>query len=249
MTNEQLAKQIQDGGEDLALQLWEQIKRYVAKTAIRWYLHFEGGRGVEVCDLIQSGYLAMVDAVQTFEDGNGSFISWLTYYLQNEFSALYGVRTERTKRDPLNGAASLDAPIGDEDGMTIAETVVDPDGENGYQQIEDNDYIRALREALEKALADIPPKSAETIHRKWLDNQTRLEIAEDLGVSYNEIVRREKKGFSLLRRPQTIEKLREFNPYSCTGYQAWYRSGMSVQERFVIMNDNTKQIRRLQTNE
>ena len=249
MTNEELARRIQNGDDALMLQLWEQVKRWVSRVAMRWYLHFEGGRGVEVCDLVQAGYLAMLDAVRTFEDGNGSFLSWLTYYLQNEFGALYGIRTERTKRDPLNIAISLDAPIGDEDGMTIAETVVDPDGENGYQQIENNDFIRSLRDALEKALADIPPKSAETIRRKWLDNQTRLEIAEDLGVSYNEIVRREKRGFSYLRRPQTIEKLREFNPYSCTGYQAWYRSGMSVQERYVIMNDNTKQIRRLQTNE
>lgn len=228
---------MQDGGEDLALQLWEQTKRYVAKMAIRWYLHFEGGRGVEVADLIQSGYLAMLDAVRTFEDGNGSFLSWLTYYLQKEFGALYGIRTEHTKRDPLNTAISLDAPIGGEDGMTVAETVVDPDGENGYQQVEDSDYIRALREALESALNDIPPKNAEVIRKRYLEGQAQGAIATAAGVSPQEIHNRERKGFSLLRRPQTIEKLREFNPYSYTGYQAWYRSGMSVQERFVIMND------------
>ena len=238
MTNEQLAKQIQDGGEDLALQLWEQTKRYVAKMAIRWYLHFEGGRGVEVADLIQSGYLAMLDAVRTFEDGNGSFLSWLTYRLQKEFGALYGIRTERTKRDPLNAAISLDAPIGDEDGMTIAETVVDPDGENGYRDIEEDSYITALREALESALNDIPPKNADVIRKRWLHGEAQKDIAASAGVTAQEIHQRERKGFSLLRRPQTIEKLREFNPYSCTGYQAWYRSGMSVQERFVVMNDS-----------
>lgn len=249
MTNEQLAKQIQDGGEDLALQLWEQTKRYVAKMAIRWYLHFEGGRGVEVADLIQSGYLAMLDAVRTFEDGNGSFLSWLTYRLQNEFGALYGIRTERTKRDPLNIAISLDAPIGDEDGMTIAETVVDPDGENGYRDIEEDSYITALREALEKALNDIPPKNADVIRKRWLHGEAQKDIATAAGVSPQEIHNRERKGFSLLRRPQTIKKLREFNPYAFTSYGAWYQSGMSVQERYVIYSDRTNKKRRLQTNE
>lgn len=238
MTNEKLVTMMQNGADDLALELWHRVERYVAKTAIRWYLHFDGGRGVEVCDLVQTGYLAMLDAVRTFEDGNGSFLSWLTYRLQNEFGALYGIRTERTKRDPLNIAISLDAPIGDEDGMTIAETVVDPDGENGYQQIEDSDYIRALREALESALNDIPPKNADVIRKRWLHGEAQKDIATDARVSPQEVYNRERKGFSLLRRPQTIEKLREFNPYSCTGYQAWYRSGMSVQERFVVMNDS-----------
>lgn len=246
MTNEALAKAIQeDGNEALMLQLWAQVKRWVAKYAMKWFLFYNGGRtttsrrGVTINDLIQSGYLAMVDAVQTFEAGNGSFIGWLTFYLQNEFAALYGVRAERTKHDPINYALPFSAPIAPNkpDRGSIEDFYCDRTAKDGIQQIEDNDYIRSMRVALEKALDDIPPKDADTIRRKWLNNQTRSEIAADLGVSYNEIVRREKKGFSYLRRLQTIDKLREFNPYSCTSYKSWYRSGMSVEERYVIMND------------
>lgn len=230
------------------LQLWDQVKRWVSRVAMRWYLSFEGGRGVEVCDLIQSGYIAMVDATLTFEDGNGSFISWLTYYLQTQYAIVYGIKTEHTKRDPLNAAISLDAPIGDEDGMTVAETVVDPDGENGYQQIEDSDYIRALREALESALNDIPPKNADVIRKRYFEGQAQKDIATAAGVSPQEIHNRERKGFAYLRKSNTIDKLREFDVYACTGFKAWSRSGMSVQERYVIMNDRTNRKRRSYAN-
>lgn len=237
MTNEELVRKIQDGNEALLLTLWKQVERYVAKTAIRWYLHFDGGRGVEVADLIQSGYLAMIDAVQTFEDGNGSFVGWLTYYLQTQYAIVYGIRTERTKRDPLNAAISLDAPIGDEDGMTVADTVVDPAGENGYQALEDMDYNQALREALEKALADIPPKNADVIRKRYLEGQAQGAIATAAGVSPAVIHQRERKGFSLLRKSKTIDYLREFSPYGATGFQSWKNSGLSVEEKYVIWRD------------
>ena len=240
MTNEELARQIQDGNEALLLTLWKQVERWVAHEALRWYHEFDGKHGVEVRDLIQSGYIAMINALQTYDADEGSFIGWLTYKLKSEFSVLYGVRTERDRRDPLNKALSLDAPMSadDPDGDTLIDAVLDPCGEDGYQQLENRDYIRALREALESALNDIPPKNADVIRKRWLHGEAQKDIATDARVSPQEVYNRERKGFSLLRRPQTIEKLREFNPYSCTGYQAWYRSGMSVQERYVIMNDS-----------
>ena len=75
-TNEELAVMIQGGRADLVPTLWEQVERFVAKQAHRWFLN--NRRRVEFDDLYQSGFLAMMEAVRTFDpDGGSSFLSWM----------------------------------------------------------------------------------------------------------------------------------------------------------------------------
>ena len=246
MTNEELAVLIKAGHDDLTLQLWEGVKKWVSRVAVHWYTAFQGGRGVELADLIQSGYIAMLAAVSTFDGTEGAFTTWLTEYLRKEFSVTYGVRTERGRKDPINSAVPFDAPIGDDDDLTIADIVVDPDGENGYRAVEDADYIRALRAALEKALDDIPPKNADVLRRKYFGGQAQNDIADELGVTAPEVARRERKAFSDLRKPQTMKELSDFfDPYRCTGYHAWKNNGWtSVEEAFLLHSERLDRIRR-----
>ena len=76
MTNEELAVMIQGGQADLVPTLWEQVERFVAKQAHRWFLN--NRRRVEFDDLYQSGFLAMMEAVRTFDpEGGSSFLSWM----------------------------------------------------------------------------------------------------------------------------------------------------------------------------
>lgn len=241
-TSEEIIEKIKAGESGMLIVLWDHVRNWVAKTALRWHRAFNGGRGVEVSDLIQSGYIAMVDAVQTYTEGNGSFLTWLTFYLQREFAVLYGVRTERARHDPLNAAVSLDAPLSDDDpeGAALIDTIVDPCGEDEFQDIEQRDYIRSMREALEAALNDIPPKNADTIRRRYFDGQTQTEIARDCGVSTQLIQQREKDGLRQLRNPKTLLKLREFNYYSGTGFTAWKQSGMSIEEKWLIMKEHKR---------
>ncbi|MEI3111115.1 MAG: sigma factor [Oscillospiraceae bacterium] len=70
MTNEELAVMIQGGRADLAPTLWKQVERFVAKQAHRWFLN--NRRRVEFDDLDQSGFLAMMEAVRTFDPEGGS---------------------------------------------------------------------------------------------------------------------------------------------------------------------------------
>ena len=63
MTNEELATAIQEGREDLYPALWDQVKAFVAQQAWNRYCATGGYGGVEVEDLIQSGFLALVESV------------------------------------------------------------------------------------------------------------------------------------------------------------------------------------------
>lgn len=69
-TNEQLALACQAGDKQAIAQLWEQTKALIRSWC---YHYYERGRdrcdacGVELADLQQEGFLALLDAVQAFE--------------------------------------------------------------------------------------------------------------------------------------------------------------------------------------
>ena len=66
-TNEELAAEIQRGRSDLYGQLWEQVKRFVAYKALRRYEFVQDRSGVDLEDLLQSAFLGLVAAVESFD--------------------------------------------------------------------------------------------------------------------------------------------------------------------------------------
>lgn len=118
MSNEELVAQIQAGAvEDMAT-LWEQVVQLVKWKAkrIMTALELRGSPcGVDFEDLVQSGYPALVAAVEHYSPDKGAFSTWFMYHLQKEFAEITGFRTNRSRNDPLNTAYSLDTPLDAED--------------------------------------------------------------------------------------------------------------------------------------
>ena len=110
MTNEKLVMLIQDGHTEAVFPLWQQVEQFVRKSANRWSYAWRG-RGISSDDLYQSGFIAMMEAVETFNQDKAKFLTWLGYYLKTAFSDALGIRTKRDNLDPINYAASLDAPL------------------------------------------------------------------------------------------------------------------------------------------
>lgn len=71
MSNEEIALAIQSGDNFLLQQLWEQCKGFIRKEACRWARAFENCPDIDADDLTQSGYFALLDAVQRFDPGKG----------------------------------------------------------------------------------------------------------------------------------------------------------------------------------
>lgn len=140
MTNEELAAKIQDGGgdeEDLLL-LWAQVRRFAASHARRW----AGiSPGVEVEDLLQAGFLALLDALGTWNRDAGMFITWYSLRLKGAFTEAVGLRTARQRNDPLRGAVSLDAPVGHDeaDPLTLLDVLEDPTAERAMDGLAERD--------------------------------------------------------------------------------------------------------------
>ena len=112
MTNEELARRIQQGERNLLFQLWEQVRRYAHDRAYKWH-RATGGRGGQT---VQEAFLALLEALEGWEETAGPFLPWYSLRLRAAFTAATGQRTKRDQLDPLQNCISLDAPLTDREG-------------------------------------------------------------------------------------------------------------------------------------
>lgn len=142
-------------------------------------LAYRNTRGCEADDLIQSGYLALVEAVKTFRPGGAGFLRWYSYYLRRAFNNAMGLR----KRSDLLDRCfiSLDAERYDDDDETWLDTI--PDDADHFEDAEDRLYQSQLREAIDKALTEIPARQALVVRRTDLQGRTLAEAGAEIGVS------------------------------------------------------------------
>lgn len=178
-----IAVSVQSGDGEV-LTLWGMRRRYAMQQATRWFRAFEGSGGVELDDLEQSAFIGLLKAVQTWKPENGAFSTWYTIQLRAVFVEAYGMRTKRTREDPLNKShLSLDTPLDEnEDGsFTIADVLPDEAAEEAFEDIEQRDF----QQAVQAALAQLPDAQREAIISEfWLgqkpDAKTRREAIRAL---------------------------------------------------------------------
>ena len=145
-----IAVSVQSGDGDV-LALWGMCRRYAMQQATRWLRAFESSGGVELDDLEQSAFIGLLRAVQTWKPESGAFSTWYTIQLKAIFVETYGMRTKRTREDPLNKFhLSLDTPLDeDEDGsFTIADIIPDERAESEFEDVEQRDFQQAVQAAL-----------------------------------------------------------------------------------------------------
>lgn len=162
-----IAVSVQSGDCDV-LALWGMCRRYAMQQATRWHRAFESSGGVELDDLEQSAFIGLLKAVQTWKPESGAFSTWYTIQLRAVFVEAYGMRTKRTREDPLNKFhLSLDTPLDEnEDGsFTIADVLPDEAAEEAFEDIEQRDF----RQAVQAALAQLTDAQRDAIISEfWL---------------------------------------------------------------------------------
>lgn len=197
MTNEELALSVRDGSADVIL-LWERVEKFICMKAGQYERSLDGCRGVTEEDLRQVGFFALLDAIELYDPNRGaSFLHYLSFHLQHHFNEAAGLRTARTTGDPVNSSISLDEPIGEDQDSVLSDLLAD--GRDDMEGAEQRLYVRQLREALEKALADLTPSEADIIRARYFQNKTLREIAEDRGISQTRVQQQEQKGLRKLR--------------------------------------------------
>lgn len=197
MSNEELANLVKGGERDKIVDLWQQVRRMALKEAGRWATY--RSNGVEMEDLEQSAFIALMRAVDTYDPLAGArFSTWYCPIARDEFRRAAGRRTEKQRCDPLQSAASLDIPVGEnEDSTTLGELVPDPGAAAAMADVDRREDLRRLHAALEAAIASLPPDLQAAIRGRYY----RGEVVN--ANAHNRAMR-------MLRAPKCSQALRAF---------------------------------------
>lgn len=243
MTNEELVLKIQSGERDRLPELWDQVERFVANRAQRLMTLYANGYmtntgGVEFDDLYNSGYIALVAAVDTYKpDSEMQFIGWFAFALQTAFGNTGGWRLH--KNDALRRAVSLDAPPsedGGEDVRALAEFVEDPSAAQSLQGVEDSIYHDQLHAALERAMEQLTDEEKACIQRRYWGGCTLQEAGGS---------RLEEKALIKLRRPAVRRELESYvdnrTPYYLrVGVETYQNTRESAVEKIVFIRERIR---------
>lgn len=168
MTNEELAVEVKAGNRERLPELWEQVRWFVWREALRRVDLSGGMGGVTAEDLYQSGYIALVAAADTYDPVAGrSFVGWLADYLKTAFAVAGGYRSRKQSLDPLHRAGTLDAPVSEDSDTTIAELIEDPSAAEDFQNAEQRLYLEQLQTTIESALAQLPEDQRTAVREKF----------------------------------------------------------------------------------
>lgn len=246
MTNEELARRIQGGETERYGELWAQVQGLIAKRVFSFMARAGGlcaRYGVTEEDLMQAGFLALVDGVAAYDPTEEyKLTTYLSLHLKNQFAAALGGGRRRnalSPADPLNESASLEMPAGDgEDGLTLMDQIPDETGETGFLEAEERVFQVELRAALETEICrSCTPEQAEVIRCRFFDGETLRCMAGRMGIPYEKIHARQEQGLNRLRsrsRHRLMPFLYpEYYAYSGNSLTAFRNSGASGVERAV----------------
>ena len=170
-----------------------------------------GRCGVTAEDLYQSGFLALLPAVDSYDPAAGmSFIGWLALHLKTAFAEAGGWRTERQQADPLQRAGSLDAPLGnDMEDTCLVDIVADPAAENAVEAVVERDRQQRLCAALDAAVEALPEAERSVLRARYYQGRTLEEIAAERGIGRERVRQIEGKALRMLRHPRNNRELRK----------------------------------------
>lgn len=244
MTVDEIAAAVCGGDAGQLPPLWDSVERYVRLKADQAILVISPTCGVTAEDLYQTGYLALLRALKNYDPEKGAFLSWLGYALRTEFAIAAGYHT--TRRDPLNDAKSLDAPLpgGDDTGeYTLLSTL--PDSVDAYAEIDQAIYVEQLHRALDGVLDTLPAAQADTIRARYWEGMSYTAIGAAAGVSGHAIMQREKTGLQTIRRTSRRNQLSDFidentNFYRRVGVDRCRTEHTSSVEELVLWRDKLR---------
>ena len=211
MEASKIAAAVQAGQAD-QLELWEAVRRFAYDRAYRWCRAMEGRGGMVLEDYIQVAFLALLEALESWDPAAGAFLTWYGLKLKGAFTEAVGMRTHRDKRDPIHHALSLDAPLTDSESgedFTLADVIEDPYAAAGVEAVAELDYQRRRTQALATALDGLTEDQRRAVVLRHCNGLTLDQTAARMGTTRATARAAEQKGLRLLRHPKNRE-LRQY---------------------------------------
>ena len=166
---------------------------------------------VDTDDLIQAGYMGLVEAERTFDPNQGKgWVGWAAWYVKGAMAAAVGIRG--AKERPHLHAVSRDAPLGDDEGagslLDMREDESIPDASSGLVEA---DRAATVRAAVERLEAD----RREVIRRRDLQGMSYTVVGEGMGLTVGEVKNLRVRALNDLRNDKAIRlmRLEDATPY------------------------------------
>ena len=219
-----LAIQACGGDETARAALWEAVRRLGYKIAGRYYEASKRNVAVDADDLQQCAALAFYEALKTFDPAGCSFSTWYGFYVRNECRIALGLHTSRPHLEHY-GALRLDAPIGEDEEITLLDTLQDD------ACISDDEIVEriALSDMLHAALNRLPADEERAIRWRYLDEMPLEEVEARVADARNCI----RRGKDHLRRDYRLRREYE-DCYRTKGLKAFLSTHSSVVEDEVL---------------
>jgi RNA polymerase sigma factor (sigma-70 family) len=190
MTNEQIAKEIKTGNNDLIPELWEATRLYIfhALNHIvernRANQELMVSAGVTKEDLDQEAFFILLEAVNAFDTAGGySFISSLKFATEKHFFELVGMRTAKGRHDPLNNSDRFEQPIGNgDDELSLGDTIPDQSAQGALEAVIEAEYQRQCRTDLQKVMTCLKPTEKRIIVGRYYENKELAALGREYGI-------------------------------------------------------------------
>lgn len=202
MTNEELVSQIQNGDTGLLAELWRQNRGLLYRKAsfVLGAAHAAGRYDVDIDDLMQAAYLGLAEAAERYDPAREvKFTTILDLTLRRAFARCTGL-TNKQKHDPLNGAASLDAPLGDSDEDGTLYDIVPDEDIDAFIELEERLSKAQLYRLLDEAVEALPVLQGRVIRLRYYQNRCVPDMARLLGMSEQQVQRQRVKALAALRK-------------------------------------------------
>lgn len=240
-------QRIKAGERQLIPELWELLRPLTAKFVNRYtqVLQQNGNYLYEEADLWQEAYIALIDAIDYYQPERGSFSNCYLWKIKNATRSIRG-RDKRsgTCGDSLLYAVSLDKPLDDDADTLLQDTIPDSSSAQAFDDAEHRAYIRELRQVLDGiATEQLTERQREVISLRYYDQCERQDIARQMNITENEVLRKENKVIRVYRQPNNRRKLQPFLPnvYN-SGLGAFRCRQMSVVEYYIERLDRIEGI-------
>ena len=209
MTNEELAIEIQNGNTEYLPVLFDQVEQFIRKKAAQRLRVLGENSGIEFDELYDSGYLAVIEAAKYFKPESGyKFLTFLDKPLKTAFAEVTNARTQKGLKDPLRNAVSLETPVGEDETLTIGDTIAD-DTDITTEVIRKVSN-KELHKALDNALDQLEPLEAEAIRLQYYSNLNLQQSAVAMKIEPDKVSYLRQNGMRKLRTPEIASELEKY---------------------------------------
>ena len=229
-------------------QLWQTHGGLCRKLARRYSWMLEADPALEYEDLVQTAFLGLVKAQETFDPAAGKrFAGWAAWFFARELRSLLG--WQNASQPPAHCyAVRLDAPINPEDSD---DTLLDTLADDTLPPVEANLEADELKALIDQALDNLQPEQADALRGRYMRGLSEREIADLSGVDVKQAHSCIVRGMAALRRDRRFlrhaAELADIPNFS-TGYQAFTVNGSATERAAIWMIEHTQNPNKSQPN-